>query len=124
MSSMRHCSLLFESAEMETQYQRKRALAQSLPCLGQILFWVTLAGSVARRLQLLLDAYYGSATFDKGEELRLTLIYYCGLLVEGVMDCIPRLRKVRGVSYIVVSMWHLVDSSIFYSPKEFTLIAS
>jgi hypothetical protein len=124
MSLISHWTLLFTNAEMELRYQRKKSRTQSLPCLGQILFWVTLAGSVARRGQLLLDAYYGSQMYNKEGELRLTLIYYCGLVVEGIVNFIPALCKGRGVSYIAFSMWHLVDSSVFYSPKEFTFVAS
>ena len=119
---MKAWTLIFANSELENQYQRKRTSANTFPCFGKLLLLATLLGGIARRAQLLYESYYASKQGDSSEELRLSIIYFSGLLVEGCTSCIPVFRKLRGVPFIITCIWHLIDSSAFYYPDNFALV--
>jgi hypothetical protein len=112
-----HClSLFFRNADLERRFQESRTLSEDLPYAGRVLFWAILFVCSARRLQLLLAAYVGFASNDPTSELRLTVVYYSGLVLEFLVFLRPTMIRFRGAISTFTTFWTIIDGSCVYYP--------
>jgi len=89
-----------------------------LPCIGRAVLWLLLLGCSARRLQYFLGAYLGLIPSDPSGELRLTVEYFAGLLLESVLFVIPALAPFRGALFTMAIFVTIADGSVFYNPMK------
>jgi hypothetical protein len=115
-------SLRFRNADMEKRFQANRMSYDDLPCLGKALIWGTMIGASFRRLQLLYEAYSGQSPYDPNGELRITLEFFSGILLDILVYFIRSLAPIRGTALTIAAFWSVIDSSCFYYPKEPSLV--
>ena len=115
-------SLRFLDNELENRYLSSRLTFGDLPLSGRIFLGIIIFGVSIRRIQLLLDAYYGTQTYDPSAEVRLTIEYLAGLVIEIMVYFVKCLSPIRGIAITIGSFWTVVDGSCFYYPVDPALI--
>ena len=115
-------SLKFRDANLELRFQASRMKYDDFPLTGRIFLWIIVLGSSFRRLQLFFQAYLGNSSYDAKFELRLTLMYFGGFILEIFVYMISALVPIRGALVTLGTFWSVIDGSSFYYPKEPALL--
>ncbi len=116
--TMQSCSLCFRNADLERRFQATRMRYDDLPYCGRLLLWVILFICSLRRLYLFFGAYFSFKGYDPSGELRLTSVYFSGLLLELVVYQQPIMLRLRGAISTFTTFWIIIDGSCFYHPVE------
>ncbi len=114
--TMHWFSLWFQTEDLERRFQESRRRYEDLPYLGRVLLWAIILVCSLRRVQLLFAAYFGFTKDDPTGELRLTLEYFAGLILEFCVYKRPTMVSLRGAISTFTTFWTIIDGSCIYYP--------
>ncbi len=109
-------TLRFHNNELEQSYQAKRFTYSELPTLGRVIVYLIIAVAVIRRVQLAIDAYCGSQVYSFSDELRATIEFLAGLVLELLFYFINRVSFLKGCGLAIGGFTSVMDSSCYYYP--------
>jgi len=90
-------TLKFINPEIETSFQESKIHLLDVPLIGKILIIGMALIVFIRRIEMHIDAEYGSKFYSTYDETRFTLEICLGTILEILVNCIKRLERLRGL---------------------------
>ena len=111
--SLQGYSLIFKDPLYE-EYYRKESNASLRTFFPKLITYSLMIAGLVRRLELIIEVSLGLLRSDLMVEIRATLVFFAGIILEFIVHRCASLSRFRWMIYTIVVYYIIMDSSVMY----------